>query len=262
MTIPRLGIGLAVSSVLALAACAGGAPPPMQDQEHVLSRPDVTKSMMAAADKAEKQNDPSSAVSYYRGIFNREPTNVEAAIGLMQALRLLGLYDQARDVSSRALAARPDEPSIVGETGKVELAAGRLTEASTLLTKATKLNPRDWKSFSALGVVYDRQGDYEHAKESYQAALKLAPDSVAIMNNFGLSLAMAGDLQSALSMLQQAAAQPSADARVRQNLALVYALSGDMPHAEELTRRDLPPEQAKETLAYYRELAASHAQKQ
>ncbi len=66
---------------------------------------------------------------------------------------------------------------------------------------------------------------------------------------------MANDLPGARELLQRAVTLSGSDVRVRQNLALIYALSGDMAQAEAITLRDLPPDQARETLAYYRDLA-------
>jgi Flp pilus assembly protein TadD len=80
-----------------------------------------------------------------------------------------------------------------------------------------------------------------------------------VLNNLALSRAMAGDLDGARAMAQRAAAAAGADLRVKQNLALIYALSGNMAKAEEMTRRDLPPADARETIEYYRELAAAPA---
>jgi Flp pilus assembly protein TadD len=145
----------------------------------------------------------------------------------------------------------------MAEAGKVKLATGQVEDAITLLKGAVAADAKDWKSRSALGLAYDRVGEYDRAEESYREALALAPDSASVLNNYALSRAMANDLAGARELLQRAAASPTADMRVRQNLALVYALSGDMAKAEELTRHDLPPALVSETLDYYRQLAAA-----
>src|SRR5258708_32185454 len=67
---------------------------------------------------------------------------------------------------------------------------------------------------------------------------------------------MTSDIPGAREMMQRAVASAGADMRVRQKLALIYALSGDLAQAEALTLRDLSPDAARETLAYYRELGA------
>ena len=125
------------------------------------------------------------------------------------------------------------------------------------MQRAIAADAKDWRTRSALGLAYDRLGDYDSADESYKTALAISPDNASILNNYGMSRAMANDLDSARTLLLHAAMMPNADVRVRQNLALVYALSGDIAKAEELTRRDLPPALANATLDYYRQLAAA-----
>jgi len=234
---------------------AGCGTDPNAGKSDVLDRPEVTRSLLDAAAASEAQNDFGTAAGYYRNVYMRDPNNVRAAVGLMQSLRAMGALEPAREVAEKAIAAKPNDPAIVGEVGKIRLADGQLDDAVTLLKRASDLDPKDWKARSALGVAYDRLGDSKKADEAYQAALKVSPENPAILNNQALSHAMADDLPGAREILQRAVASPAADIRVRQNLALIYALSGDMAKAEALTLRDLSPDAARERLAYYRELA-------
>ena len=256
-TTSRLAIVLA--GALLLGACtAPGTTGPGQDP---LGRPDVARSILDAADAAEAQNDHVTAVGYYRNVFARDPKNARAAVGLMQSLRAMGAVSQAREVATAALAANPDNAAVIAEGGKVKLTDGDLQGAVKSLQRAADLDPQDWKVRSALGVAYDRLGNAGKAEESYRAALKISPDNAVVLNNFALSRAMAHDLAGARDLLQRAVASAGSDVRVRQNLALIYALSGDMTQAEALTLHDLPADLARQTLAYYRELAA-HGQPQ
>lgn len=247
--------GLALAALLLLGGCAGGSGAARNNAD-ALDRPEVTRSLMDAAASAMAQNDPSTAAGYYRNIYARDPNNVQAAIGLMQSSREIGSLDQAREVADKMVAAKPDDPAVIAEVGKVRLATGQLQDAVKMLQRASDLDPRDWRSRSALGVAYDRLGDPEHAEASYRAALQISPDNAAVLNNLALSRAMAHDLAGARELLQRAISNAGSDVRMRQNLALIYALSGDMAQAEALTLRDLPPDVARDTLAYYRELAA------
>jgi Flp pilus assembly protein TadD len=245
----------AVAGLLILGGCAGQNQAMAPD---ALDRPEVARSLMDAAAAAAAQKDYATAAGYYRNVYARNPNNVEAAVGLMQNLREMGAADQARAAADTAIAAKPDDPRIVAEVGKVRLATGQLQDAVKQLERAAKLDPQDWKSRSALGVAYDRLGDPQHAEAAYQAALKISPDNPAVLNNFALSKAMAHDLPGARALLEKALTNAGSDVRMRQNLAMIYALSGDMAQAEALTLRDLPPDLARETLAYYRELAGQN----
>ncbi len=247
-------MGVVIMSLLAAACVArsGNAP---ETQSH--NKPDLTRPILNAAAAALEEGDAATAATYYRGVFTRDPKNVTAAIGLLRSLRLAGGLDEAQSVAAETLKLDPDDPAVLAEVGRVKLVKGQATEAVTLLARAVNADANDWKLRSALGLAYDRLGDFGRADASYEAALKISPDNAAVLNNFALSRAMANDLDGARSLAQRATAAPGADLRVRQNLALIYALSGNMPKAAALTRRDLPPALARQTIEYYRDLAAA-----
>lgn len=225
-----------------------------------LDKPEISRSLLDAAAMAASQGDHATASTYYRNVYLRESGNARAAVGLMQSLRELGDLDQARQVADGVLLAKPNDATVVAEVGKVRLASGQLPNAVALLQRAIELDQSDWKSRSALGVAYDRLGDSAKAEESYRAALEISPNNPVVLNNLALSRVLANDLAGARELLQRAVASSRSDVRVRQNLALLYALSGNMAQAEALTLQDLPPELARATLAYYRELATQAQQ--
>lgn len=225
-----------------------------------LDKPEISRSLLDAATMAASQGDHATASTYFRNVYLREPGNARAAVGLMQSLREMGDLDQARQVADAVLLAKPNDAMVVAEVGKVRLASGQLPNAVSLLQRAVELDPADWKSRSALGVAYDRLGDSAKAEEAYRAALGISPNNPVVLNNLALSRVLANDLAGARELLQRAVASSRSDVRVRQNLALLYALSGNMAQAEALTLQDLPPDLARATLAYYRELATQAQQ--
>lgn len=226
-----------------------------------LDKPEISRSLLDAASMAAAQGDHATASTYYRNVYVREGSNTRAAVGLMQSLREMGDLEQARQVADAVLVTKPNEAVVVAEVGKVRLASGQLPNAVALLQRAGELDTADWKSRSALGVAYDRLGDSAKAEAVYQEALGISPNNPVVLNNLALSRVLANDLAGARELLQRAVAGSRSDVRVRQNLALLYALSGNMAQAEALTLQDLPPEMARTTLAYYRDLA-SQAQPQ
>lgn len=246
----------ALAGLLLLAACAAET----QGGRSPADRPELSRSLLDAAAMAAAQGDYATAATYFRNVYLREPGNTLAAVGLMQTLREMGDLEQARSVADATLLAKPNDATVVAEVGKVRLASGQLPNAVALLQRAVDLDPADWKSRSALGVAYDRQGDSVKAEESYRAALGISPNNPVVLNNLALSRVLANDLAGARELLQRAVDSSRADVRVRQNLALLYALSGNMAQAEALTLQDLPPDLARATLAYYRELATQAQQ--
>ena len=59
--------------------------------------------------------------------------------------------------------------------------------------------------------------------------------------------------------MRRAAAQPGASLKVRLNLAMALGLNGKMDEAEQMMRRDLPPDAADRNLAWLRARAGSAA---
>jgi Flp pilus assembly protein TadD len=254
MTPARRRLGLLLGLSLLLSGCAGA--PGAKPSAEAPAKPDLATSLYDAGNTALAQNDASSATAYFRSAYARQPDNIAAAVGLMRSLRLTGGLEEARAVAATALSTAPEDASVLAEIGKVKLANGQTDDAIKLLQQADA-KAKDWQTLSALGLAYDRTGDYARADANYAAALELSPENAAVLNNYGLSRAMAGDLPGARALLLRAVSARGADLRMRQNLALVYALSGNMAKAEELTRRDLPPALVGQTLDYYRELAAA-----
>src|SRR3954463_7337288 len=104
---------VALTGAIALGACAHD--PEGTKTAVPLDRPEVTRSLMDAAAVAEAQNDPTTAATYYRNVYAREPGNLRAAFGLMQSLREIGNLEQAREVADKLIAAQPDDPAVLAE---------------------------------------------------------------------------------------------------------------------------------------------------
>src|SRR5581483_12225333 len=131
-----LRIGVVAAAVL-LGACAQH--PETAKPTGAMDRPEVTRSLMDAAAVAEAQNDPTTAATYYRNVYARDPSNLRAAFGLMQSLRESGALDQAREIADKVLAAKPDDPAVLAEVGKVRLASNQLQDAVRLLRRASEM---------------------------------------------------------------------------------------------------------------------------
>lgn len=255
-----------VCAGLLLAGCAtkelgaGKEPELIKQPKSVVAQSGLNKSLLDAATAAERAKDYSAAATFYSGLVEQEPDNVDAVLGLSRNLRFLGASEPAIQILKRSLEQNKDDPRMVAELGKVQLAAGHIDDAVTTLIRARELTPGDWRVNSALGIAYDRLGRYDSAKVNYEHALSLAPDKVSIINNYALSLAQTGDLSGAIEMLKRASRLPGAGPQVRQNLALLYALNGDVEEAEKLARSDLPEKMVVSNLKYYKVLAENRRQ--
>lgn len=63
------------------------------------------------------------------------------------------------------------------QTAQQALEAGRLQEAARIARAVTEKRPADAQAFVFLGKIYIRAGDYRHAVDSIDYALKLDPDN-------------------------------------------------------------------------------------
>lgn len=224
-------------------------------------RPVATEALRAslhdAAQYAERANDYASAVTFYNSLYDRDPDDLKAALGLSRNLRFVGAYVQAIGILEKAIKEHPDNATLPGELGKVQLAAGRPEEAVASLMKAREVAPDDWRLHSALGIAFDRLGRYDSARISYDAALAASPNNPSVLNNMALSLAQTGEIERGIELLRRAAGSRGASIQIRQNLAMVLAINGNLEEAEKLARQDLPEEMVKANLEYYRRLAES-----
>ncbi|WP_132085826.1 pilus assembly protein TadD [Caulobacter sp. BK020] len=205
------------------------------------------------AERAEAQRaDPLTRMAFWASQVERDGRDVEAGVGLSQALRALGRYDEAADAAASVLIVAPDNYDALMESARANVARGQGFYAIEPGRKAAALQPRDWRPLSLLGVAYEQAKRDDEALAAHRQAVALAPAEAVPLTNLALHLASTGDLPGAEKLLRQAAVLPTATIQVRQNLALVVGLQGRLDEAEKLARQDLPPESVDNNLAWLR----------
>jgi Flp pilus assembly protein TadD len=201
-----------------------------------------------AADRME----PLARAAFWGHEIDLDPTDVVAGTHLASALRALGQYDAAADSAQRALVVDPSNYDALLEAARDYIAKGDGFYAVDPAQRAEKLQPKDWRPLSLLGVAYTQVRRDDDAQAAWKAALGLSPDNPAVLSNMAMALASKGDAAGAEVLLRRAVAQPGASLQVRQDLTLVLGVEGKLGEAEKLLREDLPPEQADANLAYFK----------
>ncbi|MEE2850824.1 MAG: tetratricopeptide repeat protein [Pseudomonadota bacterium] len=181
-----------------------------------------------------------------------DPTDAVAGVKLAQALRELGRYDQAAEAAQATLTLQPNNLDALLELGRAHSARGPAFYGVAPLEQARDLAPRDWRPYSLLGVAYEQVRRTDDARAAWNQALALSPDNPDVLTNAATAALTHGDAPGAETLLRRAVAQPTASAKVRQNLAMVLGLQGKMGEAEQILRRELPPEQAEQNLQWLR----------
>lgn len=188
-----------------------------------------------------------------------DPTDAVAGVRLAQALRELGRYDQAAEAAQATLTVQPNNLDALLELGRAHIARGQAFYGVAPLEQARQLAPRDWRPYSLLGVAYEQVRRTDDARAAWNQALALSPDNPDVLTNAATAALTHGDAPGAETLLRRAVAQPTASAKVRQNLAMVLGLQGKMGEAEQILRRELPPEQAEQNLRWLRARGAAGA---
>ncbi|OXE37564.1 MAG: pilus assembly protein TadD [Phenylobacterium zucineum] len=203
-----------------------------------------------------KRLDPLARAAFWGKEIQIDGRDTEAGIGLSQALRTLGNFDEALEAAQRVLVIDPRNLDALLEVARSQIGRGQGFYAIEPGRQAQALAPHDWRPLTLLAVAYELADRSDEAAAAHKQALALAPENPAVMTNYALFLAGHGESAQAESLLRAAAAKPGADIAVRQNLALLLGLQGRLDEAEHLARQDLPPTVVENNLAYLRNASA------
>lgn len=187
------------------------------------------------------------------------PMDPVAGVKTAQALREMGQFDQAAETAQGILTVQPANIDAMLEVGRAHIARGQAFYGIAALEQARAAAPRDWRPLSLLGVAYQQVRRGDDARAAWNEALRLSPDNPDVLTNAAIARMGEGDAPSAEILLRRAAAQPGATLKVRQNLALSLGLQGKTAEAEQILRRDLPPEVADANLRWLAERTAAAA---
>jgi Flp pilus assembly protein TadD len=188
-----------------------------------------------------------------------DPRDPVAGVKAAAALRDLGRYDQAAETAQAVLVIQPNNVDAMLEVGRAHIARGQAFYGVAALEQARNARPDDWQAWSLLGTAYEQVRRPDDARAAWARALALSPDNPAVLTNMAISAMTHGDSATAEPLLRRAAAQPGASLKVRLNLAMVLGLTGKMGEAEQILRRDLPPEAADANLQWLRDRAREGA---
>ncbi len=243
---------LLLAAVPAFAADKGKTPT-TSDVSASVSAPAAARRKAGPAERAEvRRMEPLARAAFWSAEVEADPRDAEAGVGLSQALRTLGRYDEAADAVGRVLVATPNDQEALLESARVQVARGEGFFAIEPAKAAAAAAPRDWRPLTLLGVAYEQSKRDDEALAAHRQAVALAPNEAAPAANLAMYLAGHGDLPGAEALLRKAATLPSSTIQIRQNLALVVGLQGRVDEAEKLARQDLPPQVVDNNLAWLR----------
>src|SRR5512139_1788563 len=102
----------------------------------------------------------------------------------------------------------------------------RYGRAIAAYRRALEMDPGMVDAMNAMGAAYAESGNLTLAREQFEAALKLQPESVYTYNNLGFVNYLAGDYPAAVQAYKQALRLDGRHEKARQNLVLAYDKMG------------------------------------
>ncbi|UPY36958.1 tetratricopeptide repeat protein [Sediminicoccus sp. KRV36] len=158
------------------------------------------------------------AVEALRWIQARYPQRHTALLFLARSLGHLGQLEEARRILQNSLAAYPDEPRYLlesgriaarlaqGDDGQVEPRPELAEEAQQLLHRAATMRPQDHRPLRALAHLVLHAGRLPDALEHLEAAIARAPDQPELHMERARLLTRLGRIEAALEAAETAAA--------------------------------------------------------
>ena len=206
------------------------------------------------AEQALQHGSAEAALRIASGVVSQDPKNVQALLVAGEASYQLREWAHAEGYLKEALALEPDSVRGARDLRRVRVASDPVG-SERLLRQALAGDAKNPVLLTDLGVALDLQGNHEAAQAQYQAALVIAPTSVAAKTNLGLSMALSGKAAEGGALIAQLAQVQPESSRIRADLALAYAVQGDRDGAAQLLSRDMPLQDIDEAVAGYAALA-------
>lgn len=166
----------------------------------------VTSQRRASALLAFEKDDIDGALKVLDEFADSSPSHaIDMVLAKAQLFASLEQYQQSLTYYDQAVKFRPDNESAALSRAELLLRMERLDDAIEAYMVAVKRWPKSALSLNAYGyTLADRTKRYEEAEKLIQKALKIDPDSPAIIDSFGWVLFKLGRYDEALLELQRA----------------------------------------------------------
>ena len=171
------------------------------------------------------------AVTAFEAVLRIDPNHVAALNNLGGSLHTMGKLPEAEAKVRRALEIKPNLPQALFNLGKILADMNRLEEAAELFRRAIAIDPRAPVLHHGLGHVLGRQGRYAEAAKAYRHAVALNPNWPEAYNDLCTALRDAGDFDGAIAAARESLRLRPGFDLARKNLAGALNSKGDIDQA-------------------------------
>jgi len=158
----------------------------------------------------------------------------------------LGDDYQALSALGNVTIIKPDDAQSLEALGLMYLKLKHKNQAEEALIRAVELDVSRWKAYNGLGIIADLDREHALAVYRYQTALKIQPESTALLNNLGYSRFLANTPEQAADDLIEALRKDRSNKTAWNNLGMVFARQGRYMDAFEILEHNYP-----EAIAYH-----------
>ncbi|MDN3612285.1 tetratricopeptide repeat protein [Vibrio ostreicida] len=199
-----------------------------------------------------------NALSIYKQKLKESPDDPRLLFLAGSACNQAARYDEALHYLVKGHQLAPSA-AFERELGRAHLALGNISLASAALEHSVVERHQDDVALNSLGVSYALNRQYGKARQSFQEALTVRPDSEEYKNNLALSWLLDGQPQHSIEILYPIYQRGEASRKLRLNLALSYAFMGRLDAARAIASQDLSKAELENNLEYYQRIASLEA---
>ncbi len=179
-----------------------------------------------------QQNNFSDAVDCLQKAREYDSKNLIISLHLANALKFLGLFDQAIRVLQNTIANNPDYIAAFNNLGTVYYAQGKLDDAITYYYKAIAKQPNYIDAYYNLGLALTKKNLFSDAINTYQELLQQSPEHFAARFHLACAFMQQNKIEDAVAeFITIEIAQPY-HFETQSNLATCYLKKGDFDQAK------------------------------
>jgi predicted O-linked N-acetylglucosamine transferase (SPINDLY family) len=197
-----------------------------------------------------KANDPTAAIALFERAVRADSRRGSAWRRLAEAQRFGGDHDAARATLHLRCNAAPEDVDAWVALSSLFAEARNLREAESLMERCVAANPGNGHALVSLGVLRIRQLNWSGAKDAFESALALEPESVPATKHLAFICEISGEIARSSQLLDQAIAFGGGDADIFLQASRVARRGGDAPRAIEFARQGLQFDPARADVHY------------
>lgn len=197
-----------------------------------------------------------------RHTLEKYPGDFSAHYNLGALLQLRGKPEEAAAQFRAALAAKPENVTVLNSLGASLEAQGKLEEAAFQLQRAIALQPAYVDARYNLGTLRMAQNRPAEAAAQFRAVVQAKPDDRPAREHYAEALQQSGNLDSAIEQLRELLRRQPDASDIHNNLGVLLAKKGDIAqailHFEQAARLDPSNTSARTNLEHARAQLSGH----